>query len=102
MGTLAARTLQGVTTMSRVEPDEVLLLWRAVSDFRSGRRPACAPRVGQPNRCPLAGACPRWNQRDDFEASLDEDLEETERRRAEWPCSRLLDLLGPETVRIGR
>jgi hypothetical protein len=34
--------------------------------------------------------------------SLEETIEETERRRAAWPCSRLLDLLGPETRRISR
>lgn len=88
--------------MSRVKPGEVLLLWRALSSYRSGRHPACAPQPGKQNPCPLADACPRWEGPDDFEASLGEDFEETERRRAGWPCSRLLELLGPDTVRIGR
>jgi hypothetical protein len=46
--------------------------------------------------------CPRWQGPDDRLLSLEETIEETERRRAAWPCSRLLDLLGPETRRISR
>jgi hypothetical protein len=50
----------------------------------------------------LHGHCPRWQgQPDDWVASLDETAEQTERRRATWPCSRLLDLLSPELTRIG-
>jgi hypothetical protein len=89
--------------MATVDDDEVLLLWRALSTFRSGANPACRPH-GRPPRsqCPLCDCCPRWQQPDDRQQSLDETLEQTERRRAAWPCSRLLDLLGPETRRIGR
>ena len=89
--------------MATVDDDEVLLLWRALSAFRSGAIPACRPH-GSPARsqCPLCDRCPRWHQPDDRQLSLDETLEQTERRRAAWPCSRLLDLLGPETRRIGR
>ena len=89
--------------MSRVSEDEVLLLWRSLRAFRSGRKPTCRPR-GYPLRsgCPLHGHCPRWQgQPDDWVASLDETAEQTERRRATWPCSRLLDLLSPELTRIG-
>jgi hypothetical protein len=47
--------------MARVSDDEVLLLWRALSAFRSGGRPRCAPR-GRPatSDCPLYDYCPRW------------------------------------------
>jgi hypothetical protein len=88
--------------VARVDPDEVLLLWRALRGFRSGRRPACAPR-GRPSRseCPLFAGCDRWTGPDDYQLSLDESIEQTERRRSRWPCSRLLDLLGPELTRIG-
>jgi hypothetical protein len=89
--------------LPRVSEDEVLLLWLALRAFRSGRRPACAAH-GRPSRsnCPLHDGCPRWRgQPDDWLASLDEKTEETERRRASWPCSRLLDLLSPELTRIG-
>jgi len=81
-----------------VSESEVLLCWRALWHFRSGRRPTCAPH-GSPatSLCPLFDACPRWRgQPDDYHASLDEDQDATERRRANWPCSRLLDLLSPE------
>ncbi len=89
--------------MGRVSEDEVLLLWRALSAFRSGPSPECAPRGrGGRSACPLARACPRWAEPDDYRSSLEEDPASTERRRARWPCSRLLDLLGPETTRIGR
>ncbi len=89
--------------MSRVSEDEVLLLWRALRAFRSGSKPQCAPR-GRPVRsdCPLYDGCPRWHgQPDDRLASLEETLEEIERRRAGWPCSRLLELLSPDLTRIG-
>jgi len=89
--------------MSQVSEDEVLLLWRAVRSFRSGRQPACAPR-GRPasSACPLYRSCPRWHgQPDDRHASLEETAEETERRRATWPCARLADLLSPELTQIG-
>jgi hypothetical protein len=89
--------------MATVGDDEVLLLWRALSAFRTGANPACRP-AGRPPRsqCPLFHRCPRWQEPDDRQLSLEETLEQTERRRAAWPCSRLLDLLGPETRRIGR
>jgi hypothetical protein len=90
--------------MSRVSEDEVLLMYRALRAFRSGKKPACGQR-GHPasSQCPLHGACPRWRgQPDDWLASMEESAEETERRRSSWPCSRLLDLLSPETTRIGR
>jgi len=94
---------EGASEMAAVSDSEVLLCWRALRHFRSGRRPACAPR-GRPavSECPLYDACPRWHgQPDDYLAALDEDQRETERRRGSWPCSRLLDLLGPEVHRIG-
>ena len=89
--------------MSRVSEDEVLLLWRALRTFRSGKKPSCSAR-GHPARsdCPLYDGCPRWaGQPDDWLASLEETTEETERRRSGWPCSRLFDLLSPELTRIG-
>lgn len=89
--------------MSHVSEDEVLLLWRSLRAFRSGRRPTCRPR-GHPARsdCPVEGRCPRWHgQPDDWAASLEETITETEARRASWPCTRLLDLLSPELTRIG-
>jgi len=89
--------------MARVSDNEVLLLWRALRAFRSGRQPPCRPR-GRPARsdCPLHDRCPRWHgQPDDWSASLEETVGETERRRASWPCSRLLELLSPELTRIG-
>ncbi|HEY7222008.1 MAG TPA: hypothetical protein VH561_00055 [Micromonosporaceae bacterium] len=88
--------------MAVVSHPEVLLCWRALRQFRTGRRPACRPR-GQPptSACPLFDACPRWHgQPDDYSASLDEDQQATERRRATWPCTRVLDLLGPQTRRF--
>jgi hypothetical protein len=89
--------------MSRVSEDEVLLLWRAVRAFRSGKKPRCAPR-GRPARsdCPLYESCPRWRgQPDDWLASLEESAAETERRRSSWPCTRVMDLLPPGLTRIG-
>jgi hypothetical protein len=89
--------------MSRVSEDEVLLLWRSMRAFRSGRRPRCRPH-GHPAQsdCPLHDACPRWHgQPDDWAAMLEEPGAETDRRRAAWPCSRLLDLLSPELTQIG-
>jgi hypothetical protein len=90
--------------MSRVNEDEVLLLWRALRAFRGGRKPRCAPH-GRPARsdCPLYEGCPRWRgQPDDWLASLEEPVTETERRRSAWPCSRLMDLLSPDLTRIGQ
>ncbi len=90
--------------MAQVTDDEVLLLWRALTRFRTGPRPACAPH-SSPARsdCPLYGQCPRWRgEPDDWQLSLEEDVATTERRRAAWPCSRLLDLLGPQTRTLGR
>lgn len=89
-------------TDANVSKDEVLTMWRALLRFRSGPRAACAP-AGRSLRseCPLYSGCPRWQQRDDLELSLQEDFEETERRRAAWPCSRLLDLLDAEVDWVG-
>jgi hypothetical protein len=89
--------------MARVSEDDVLLLWRALRAFRSGARPRCAPR-GRPatSDCPLYDGCPRWRgQPDDRLATFTETAEETERRRAAWPCSRLMDLLTPDLTRLG-
>jgi hypothetical protein len=88
--------------MAQVGEEEVLLLWRALVAFRSGPRPACRAH-GRPPRspCPLFASCSRWTGPDDHLAALDETVDETERRRAAWPCSRLLDLLGPQVRQIG-
>jgi hypothetical protein len=87
--------------MSRVSEDEVLLLWRALRTFRSGKRPSCAPH-GQPPRsiCPLYGSCERWSGPDDYAQDLRETAAQTERRHARWPCSRLLEVLDPTVSRI--
>lgn len=88
--------------MHTVSESEVLLLWRAVRQFRSGKVPGCAPRGRPPSsKCPLYVTCGRWSEPDDYRLSLEETLEQTLRRRARWPCGRLLDLLGPDTTRIG-
>ena len=92
--------------MAKVSDGEVLLLWRALMAFRSGPRPACGtaekPRgKPQPSPCPLHGDCPRWDGPDDYLAIMEETPEQTERRRAAWPCTRLADLLSPELTRIG-
>jgi hypothetical protein len=89
--------------MSKVSEDEVLLLWRSLRAFRSGRRPPCRPHGHPPaSDCPLHSHCPRWQgQPDDWAATLEETTESTERRRATWPCARLLDLLSPDLTRIG-
>ena len=91
-----------VASVAHVNELEVLLLWRALRRFRSGKSAACAPR-GKPLRseCPLFDACDRWSGPDDYALSLEEDSESTERRRASWPCSRLLQLLGPDLHRLG-
>jgi hypothetical protein len=88
--------------MAKVSEDEVLLLWRALVAYRSGPRPTCRA-TGKPprSRCPLYSECPRWHGPDDYLAVMEETAEETERRRAAWPCSRLADLLSPELRRIG-
>jgi len=88
--------------VAKVSEDEVLLAWRALMAFRSGRRPACAA-TGKPRRspCPLYDQCPRWDGPDDYYAVMDESAGETERRRGAWPCSRLAGLLSPELRRIG-
>jgi hypothetical protein len=89
--------------MARVSEDEVLLLWRALRGFRTGARPRCAPH-GKPvgSDCPLYARCPRWlGQPDDRAAIFTEATEETARRQATWPCSRLLDLLAPDLTRLG-
>ena len=51
--------------------------------------------------CPLHDECPRWNGPDDYLAVMEETPEQTERRRAAWPCTRLADLLSPELRHIG-
>jgi hypothetical protein len=87
--------------MARVDEDEVLLLWRALRQFRSGKAPSCAPR-GRPPRssCPLYAECDRWGGPNDYLLSLEETVEQSERRRARWPCNRVLELLGPNTSQI--
>jgi hypothetical protein len=91
------------TIGGRLDQDEVLLLWRALLRFRSGRNPLCAPQGSPPkSECPLCARCPRWSERDDRELSLDEDFEETERRQDAWPCSRIMGLLDPEVNWIGQ
>ena len=88
--------------MPGVSESEVLLLWRALRQFRSGKTPPCAPR-GRPrhSNCPLYEKCDRWSGPDDYLLSLEETVEQSERRRARWPCSRLLEVLGSGTSRIG-
>jgi hypothetical protein len=88
--------------VAKVSKEEVLLLWRALVAFRSGRRPACQA-TGKPprSRCPLHDQCPRWDGPDDYYAVMEETPEQTELRRATWPCSRLAGLLSPELRRIG-
>ncbi len=88
--------------MAEVSEDEVLLLWRALMAFRSGRRPPCQA-TGKPPRstCPLHAQCPRWDGPDDYYAVMEETEEQTERRRSAWPCSRIAGLLSPELRRIG-
>jgi hypothetical protein len=90
-------------TVAKVSDDEVLLLWRALMAFRSGPRPACRA-VGRRRRrspCPLHDQCPRWDGPDDYLAVMEESPEQTERRRAAWPCTRIGDLLSPELRSIG-
>lgn len=88
--------------MATVDSDEVLLLWRSVSAYRSGVRPACQPRgPGRRSDCPLYARCPHWSQPEDRRLVFEESFSDTDRRRASWPCSRLLEALGPETSRIG-
>jgi Transcription factor WhiB len=78
--------------MAGVSDAEVLLLWRALRAIRSCRNNHAARATARP----AANARPRWNgQPDDWAASLEETFGETERHRASWPCSRLLDLLPP-------
>jgi hypothetical protein len=88
--------------VAKVSEDEVLLLWRALIAFRSGRRPGCAA-TGKPlrSKCPLYGQCPRWDGPEDYYAVMDETPDETESRRASWPCTRVAALLSPELRRIG-
>lgn len=101
---LLSTTRLGVSALPRVSEDEVLLMWRALRAFRSGKKPPCAVRSSPPrSECPLYAQCPRWQgQPDDWEASLEESAEQTERRRSSWPCSRLLEVLSPDVTRIGR
>lgn len=49
----------------------------------------------------LYETCDRWSEPDDYRLSLEETVEQSERRRARWPCSRLLELLGPGISRVG-
>jgi hypothetical protein len=69
--------------MPAVSESEVLLLWRALRQFRTGKTLGCAPRGRPPgSNCPLYANCGRWNESDDYQLSLEETLEQTERRRA--------------------
>lgn len=84
-----------------VAPDEVLLLWRALLHFRSGRDPGCSPTPkGSASRCPLRPTCPRWAEptgpRPDGGELVDLDQQDT------WPCARLLDLLDADVSWLGR
>lgn len=87
--------------MARVDDDEVLLLWRSLSRFRSGDRPSCRPQMGR-SECPLIDRCPRWSEPDSPWLRFEESFDDAEKRRASWPCGRLLNLLGPEIHRISR
>jgi hypothetical protein len=89
----------------RVEPEEVLLLFRAVMQFAALRDPACAPQE-RPFRslCPLFERCPRWKQprleaRSRRARRLDDSDLDTQ---AEWPCQRLLDVLDSEVNWVGQ
>jgi hypothetical protein len=80
--------------------NDVLLLWRALLHFRSGRHPACAPTPkGSTSRCPLFLTCSRWasppGSRGDSEGFLDLDEQDA------WACARLLDLLDPDVSWLG-
>jgi hypothetical protein len=88
--------------VAKVSEDEVLLLWRALRAFRSGPRPACRVSGKPPSSpCPFHDGCPRWDGPDDYLAVMEESPEQTEERRAAWPCTRLADLLSPGLRRIG-
>lgn len=50
----------------------------------------------------MYSSCPRWQQGNDKDLSLYEDFEATERRRAAWPCSRLLDVLDTGVNWVGQ
>ncbi|HTT89983.1 MAG TPA: hypothetical protein VMF65_10560 [Acidimicrobiales bacterium] len=95
--------LDGESAGEAVSPEEVLTLWRALLRFRSGGRPACAPR-GKLHRseCPLYVSCPRWRESNDKELTVYEDFDATERRRSSWPCSRLLDVLDTRVSWVGQ
>lgn len=89
--------------MSKVDSNEVLLLWRALLWFRRGPKPICGIRnAHQDSPCPFFDACPRWNDPENFQVTVDHDTATAERRQRHWPCSRLLELLGPDITRIGR
>jgi len=87
--------------MARVSQDDVLLLFRALRTFRSGKKPSCAPRGRPPHSiCPLFASCERWTGPDDYALGLRETAAQTETRRARWPCSRLLEVLDPTVSQI--
>jgi hypothetical protein len=88
--------------VAKVSEDEILLLWRALMAFRSGKRPACRP-AGRPPRspCPLHHGCPRWDGPEDYYAVMEETEEQTERRRSAWPCTRIVGLLSPDLRHLG-
>ena len=88
--------------MAKVSEDEILLLWRALMAFRSGKRLACRP-AGRPPRspCPLHHGCPRWDGPEDYYAVMEETEEQTERRRSAWPCTRIAGLLSPDLRHLG-
>jgi len=87
----------------RLQEEEVLLLWRALLRFRSGREPRCAVQGTPPiSQCPIQGACPRWAHGEGEGTSASGSAEDIDDQQDMWPCNRLLDLLDPEVNWIGR
>ena len=99
---MAGRSARKRLTGSALSETDVLMMFRALHRFRAGRTPICAPK-GKPPRseCPFYSKCPRWQTEGGDWVSLDEDFDSAEKRRAAWPCSRVLSLLEPEVNWIG-
>lgn len=99
MPSKASRRRQSGSALSE---SDVLMMFRALHRFRAGRTPLCAAKGNPPrSECPLFAKCPRWQNEDDHELSLNEDFDTTEKRRSAWPCSRVLSLLEPDVNWIG-